>query len=67
VNTSQLYRLNCRPIKEIPASGAPMFEMVTTVPASMRAGRELTVTWKLYLPHYVQRGNQFGVFTVKVT
>ncbi len=67
VNTSQLYRLNCRPIGSIPAGGAAVYEMVTEVPASMRAGRELSVTWKLYLPHYVQRGNQFGVLTVKVT
>ena len=66
VNRSQLYRLNCRPLEEIPAGGAAVFETVTDVPASMRAGRELTVTWKLCLPHYVQRSNQFGVFTLKV-
>ncbi|MDH6466418.1 hypothetical protein M2302_006626 [Micromonospora sp. A200] len=67
VNTSQLYRLNCRPLTQIPAGGTAVFEMVAEAPASMRAGRELTITWKLYLPHYVQRGNQFGVFTLKVT
>lgn len=67
VNTSQLYRLNCRPLRQIPAGGTAGFEMVTEAPASMRAGRELTVTWKLYLPHYAQRGNQVGAFTLKVT
>ncbi|HEX5543267.1 MAG TPA: hypothetical protein VFX60_17200 [Micromonospora sp.] len=67
VNTSQLYRLNCRPLTQIPAGGTTVFEMVTEVPASMRAGRELTLTWKLYLPHYGQRANQFGAFTLKVT
>ncbi|MFR9780721.1 hypothetical protein ACL02O_32335 [Micromonospora sp. MS34] len=67
VNTSQLYRLSCRPLTQIPAGGAAVFEMVAEVPASMRAGRELTVTWKLYLPHYVQRGSQFGAFTLTVS
>jgi hypothetical protein len=67
VNTSQLYRLNCRPLPEIPGGGSAAFEMETEVPASMRAGRELSVTWKLVLPHYTQRGNQFGTFTVRVT
>ncbi|MBM0279939.1 hypothetical protein [Micromonospora tarensis] len=66
VNESQLYRLNCGPLTRIPAGGAAVFEMVVEVPASMRAGRELTVTWKLYLPDYAQRGNQLGVFPVKV-
>ncbi|MEW2383971.1 hypothetical protein AB0873_18050 [Micromonospora sp. NPDC047707] len=67
VNTSQLYRLNCRPLTQIPAAGTAVFEMVAEVPASIRAGRELTVTWKLYLPHHMQGGNQLGAFTVKVT
>ncbi|MGK5741273.1 hypothetical protein [Micromonospora sp. URMC 103] len=67
VNTSALYRLNCRPLPQLSAGGTGVFEMVTEVPASMRAGRELTVTWKLYLPHYAQRGNQVGAFTVTVT
>ncbi|RZT77973.1 hypothetical protein EV382_1150 [Micromonospora violae] len=66
VNSAQLYRLNCRALTQIPADGRAVFEMVAEVPASMRAGRELTVTWKLYLPHYVQRSNQFGVLTVTV-
>ncbi|MEV4658854.1 hypothetical protein [Micromonospora sp. NPDC049301] len=67
VNTSQLYRLNCRPLTHIPAGDTAVFEMVAEVPASMRAGRELTVTWKLYLPHYVQRGNRVDTFPLKVT
>ncbi|WP_147434732.1 hypothetical protein [Micromonospora musae] len=67
VNTLQLYRLNCRPLPQIPAGGTSVFEMTTEVPASMFPGRELTVTWKLYLPHNAQRGNQLGAFTVKVT
>ncbi|MET8089297.1 hypothetical protein [Micromonospora sp. NPDC005220] len=66
VNTSQLYRLNCRPLPQIPAGGSAAFDMVAEVPASMRAGRMLTVTWKFYLPHYVQSGDQFGVLTVTV-
>ncbi|WP_146605612.1 hypothetical protein [Micromonospora craterilacus] len=67
VNTFQLYRLNCRPLTQIPAGGTAVYEMVTEVPASMRAGRELSITWKLYLPHYVQGRGQFGVFTAKIT
>ncbi|MET8260446.1 hypothetical protein ACFYPG_23125 [Micromonospora sp. NPDC005553] len=66
VNSAQLYRLNCRALPQIPAGGTAVFEMVAEVPASMRAGRELTMTWKLYLPHYVQRSNQFGVVTLTV-
>ncbi|RAO34047.1 hypothetical protein PSN13_02914 [Micromonospora saelicesensis] len=66
VNAAQLYRLNCRALPQIPAGGSAVFEMVAEVPASMRAGRELSVTWKLYLPHYVQRANQFGVLTLTV-
>ncbi|MEH1164113.1 hypothetical protein V6V47_01855 [Micromonospora sp. CPCC 205539] len=67
VNTAQLYRLNCRPLTVISAGGTAVFEMVAEVPAGMRAGRELTVTWKLYLPQYAQRGNQFGALVLKVT
>jgi hypothetical protein len=67
VNTSQLYRLNCRPLKEIPAGGTGVFEMVITVPDSMRAGRELIVTWTLFLPEYAQGGNQSVIYTVTVT
>ncbi|MFE0531187.1 hypothetical protein ACFW0V_26660 [Micromonospora parva] len=66
VNSAQLYRLNCRALTQIPAGGSAVFEMVAEVPASMRAGRELTVTWKFYLPHYVQRSGQFGVLTLTV-
>jgi hypothetical protein len=58
--------LNCRPLTRLPAGGNAVFEMVAEVPASMRAGRELTVTWKFYLPHYVQRGGQFGAITLTV-
>ncbi|MEU8257099.1 hypothetical protein AB0C06_22855 [Micromonospora inaquosa] len=66
VNSSQLYRLNCGPLPQIPAGGNAVFEMVVEVPASMRAGRELTVTWKFYLPHYVQGNDQLGVLTLTV-
>ncbi|MFI7430058.1 hypothetical protein ACIBPB_23955 [Micromonospora sp. NPDC049836] len=67
VNTAQLYRLNCRPLAAVPGGGAAVFEMVAEVPATMRAGRELTISWKLYLPHYAQRGNQVGALTLTVT
>ncbi|MET8360238.1 hypothetical protein [Micromonospora sp. NPDC005171] len=66
VNSAQLYRLNCGPLPQIPAGSSAVFEMVAEVPASMRAGRKLTVTWKFYLPHYVQRGDQFGALTLTV-
>ncbi|MEH0933069.1 hypothetical protein [Micromonospora sp. CPCC 205558] len=66
VNSSQLYRLNCRALPQIAAGGSAVFEMVAEVPASMRAGRQLTVTWKFYLPHFVQRSDQFGVLTLTV-
>lgn len=66
VNTSQLYRLNCLPITEIAAGGAAVFEMVAAVPDAPYAGRELTVTWELFLPQYAQNGNQWGMFTTKI-
>lgn len=66
VNTSQLYRLNCRPLPEIPAGGAGAFEMIVPVPDSMRAGRELSVTWKLFLPQYAQGPNQYARYSVRV-
>jgi hypothetical protein len=66
VNTSQLYRLNCRPLTSIPAVGSAVFEMVTDVPRAMASRRKLTITWKLVLPHFTQRGNQYGALTVTV-
>ena len=67
VNRSQLYRLNCGPIRQIPARSTAAFEMVADVPAGMRSGRTLTITWKLYLPHYGQRANQYGTVTLRIT
>ncbi|GAA3234241.1 hypothetical protein ACFO1B_23785 [Dactylosporangium siamense] len=67
VNTSQLYRLNCRPLTGIPAGGSAVFEMVTDVPAAMASGRKLSITWKLVLPHFTQRGDQHCVLTVTVS
>src|SRR5438128_1162694 len=66
VNSNALYRLNCRPLKEIPARGSAVFEMVADVPTSVRAGSEMWVTWKLLLPHLVEGGQQRGEFSVKV-
>jgi hypothetical protein len=46
VNEAILYRLNCRPVAQIPARGVLRFEMVVAVPAILTAGRELHVSWQ---------------------
>jgi hypothetical protein len=60
LNTNTLYRLNCRPVHEIPARGAVRFEMVAVVPASLTSGRAMSVTWRVVprqqLPHDVGAG-----------
>jgi hypothetical protein len=45
VNDGQLYRLNCAPVRSIPAGGRRRFEMRVRVPEQMRPGRRLSVTW----------------------
>ena len=67
VSTTRLYRLNCRPVSQIPAGKKVTFQMQAQVPATMRSGRRLTVTWKLYLPHFAQRGDQVAILTARIT
>lgn len=50
VNEGGAYRLNCRPVRTVPANGAVRFAMGVRVPAGMAAGRTLDVTWKLIAP-----------------
>jgi hypothetical protein len=42
INDNAVYRLNCRPVKEIPAQGEVRFEMSVLVPPELKAGREFT-------------------------
>ena len=43
VNDSQVYRLNCRPVRAVPANGQVRFEMAVTVPKALAGGRRLSV------------------------
>lgn len=65
VSTTRLYRLNCRPVSQ-PARRVTV-QMQAQVPATMRSGRRLTVTWKLYLPHFAQRGDRVAILTARIT
>lgn len=49
VNEGTVYRLNCRPVRSVPARGAVRFAMGVAVPAGM-AGRVLDVEWRLLAP-----------------
>ena len=60
LNTTQLYRLNCRPVREVPPGGEVRFEMVARVPAELASGRELFVTWKLRAPRFSQGERHWG-------
>jgi hypothetical protein len=51
VNDGGPYRLNCRPVKEIPANGSIRFAMGVHVPKELTTGRQLVVTWWLIAPH----------------
>ncbi|HEU5469179.1 MAG TPA: DUF4232 domain-containing protein [Actinophytocola sp.] len=66
INDSATYRLNCRPLKEIPAQGEVRFEMVVLVPPELTAGRELTVTWRLIGPNLLGAPNARGQFNVTI-
>jgi hypothetical protein len=47
VNDFTLYRLNCRPVHQVPAHGQIRFEMVTQIPSGI-TGRSFAVTWKMH-------------------
>lgn len=66
VNDDAVYRLNCRPVKEIPANGEVRFEMSVEVAAELTAGRELTVSWKLIGPGVLGAPNAWGRFSLTV-
>jgi hypothetical protein len=51
VNQGGTYRLNCRPVRSVPAHGAVRFAMGVHVPAGMTPGRTLDVTWRLIAPN----------------
>ncbi|MET0236506.1 MAG: hypothetical protein ABW224_17795 [Kibdelosporangium sp.] len=50
VNSRFVYRLNCRPVKEIPAGGSARFAIGLFVPLDLTAGREMFVDWQLRAP-----------------
>jgi hypothetical protein len=50
INDSGLYRLNCRPVRSIPAHGTIRFAMGVHIPTELTADRALTVTWRLTAP-----------------
>lgn len=66
VNTAQLYRLNCRPVTQLPPRGVVRFEMIAVVPERMSAGRDLTVTWRLVAPRFSQGPKHWGQITMRI-
>ncbi|HEU4426391.1 MAG TPA: hypothetical protein VFR67_27950 [Pilimelia sp.] len=66
VNDGQSYRLNCRPVHEVPAGGSIRFEMVAQVPANMTSGRKLTATWRLVAPRLAPGPKHWARLTVRI-
>ena len=63
VNDFKLYRLNCRPVRAIPAHGSVCFAMVAEVPSTLEPGRRFGVTWRLRAPRLdPSRSHTCGVF-----
>jgi Protein of unknown function (DUF4232) len=61
LNTNTLYRLNCRPVHEIPARGQLRFEMVVVVPSFLTAGRSMSVAWSVLTKQQLPRGLSAGI------
>ena len=66
VNQGQLYRLNCRPVREIPAGGSVRFEMVVVVPRGLAVGQELSVGWRLLAAHFANGSNQWVQLQIRI-
>jgi len=66
VNTRQLYRLNCRPVQNVPSGGSLRFEMIAHVPATMTSGQELVITWRLAAPRFVQGRDHWGQLKLRI-
>jgi hypothetical protein len=66
VNSSTLYRLNCRAQDHVDPGAALRFEMIAQVPAGMRAGREFDVTWRLVSAQDLGGKPLFGVFKTTI-
>jgi hypothetical protein len=66
VNSSTLYRLNCRAQDHVDPGAALRFEMIAQVPAGMRAGREFDVTWRLVSAQDLGGKPLFGVLKTTI-
>lgn len=66
-STSQLYRLNCRPVSEIAAPDELRFDMVAEVPAEATAGETVQITWSVRTPQSLPSEHLVGILTVTVT
>ncbi|GIE96461.1 hypothetical protein Ari01nite_39260 [Paractinoplanes rishiriensis] len=66
-STSQLYRLNCRPVSEIAAHDELRFDMVAEVPAKAAAGETVQITWSVQTPQNLPSEHLVGILTVTVT
>lgn len=50
-NHGQVYRLNCRPVTDIPARSDVLFQMQAQVPEDPPGGPMFSVTWRLIAPY----------------
>lgn len=67
VNDGGPYRLNCRPVRSIPAHGSVRFAMGVRVPSALSVGRKLTVSWRLLAPKLAGEPNLSRDFTLTAT
>ncbi len=63
VNTSTVYRLNCRPVREVPAGGSVAFQVRVPVPAAP-PGPVQSVAWRLLSPRLAGEDGLRVGFTV---
>jgi len=67
INTSMVYRLNCRPVTSIKAHTTLRYIMRLRVPATLTAGRQLGVTWRLFAPALYSGKTSAGFTTVSAS
>ena len=66
VNSSTLYRLNCRAQDHVDAGASLRFEMIAQVPQRLRAGREFDVSWRLVSAQDLGGKPLFGVLKTRI-
>lgn len=66
-SSHQLYRLNCRPVDEVPAAGELRFQMVAVVPAEATPGGQVQISWRLQTAQALPSAHLTGNLTIALT